>query len=144
MQKVDIQKMSAILKWVRDQQNVLQHVGGYQNAFRRLLRECNVRTGQLIGEDKYGNKYYENKTYFMGRSRFVEYPYKGRLDFDGSQIPAEWHRWMHYMTDDPPSTHPPTPRKFFIDHAKNPSGSKDAYIPYSTTTPKIEFWKPGN
>lgn len=136
--------MAGIAKWVRDQQNVLKHVGGYQNAFRRLLRESNVRTGELIGEDKYGNKYFENKTYFMGRSRFVEYPYEGRLEFDGSQIPPEWHRWMHYMTDDPPSTHPPTPRKFIIDHKKNMSGTKEEYVPYSTTRPKMEFWKPSN
>lgn len=134
--------MTSVIKWIRQQQNILQQVGGYRNAFQRVLRESNVRVGTKIGEDKYGNTYYENKSYFMGRSRFVDFPYKGRLEFDGSQIPPEWHRWMHYMTDDPPTSTPPTQQKFSIDHIKNTSGSNDCYVPYSTTKPKIEAWKP--
>jgi NADH:ubiquinone oxidoreductase subunit len=32
--------------------------------------------GCLMGTDKYGNKYYENKRFFYGRNRWVEYaPY---------------------------------------------------------------------
>lgn len=134
--------MSKLVQWIREQQNVLKHVGGYSNAFRRLLRECNVRVGTIVGEDKYGNKYYENDSYIAGRNRFVVFPYEGRMEYDGSQIPPEWHRWMQHSTDQPPSTHPPTPRKFFLDHERNLSGSKDAYVPYSTTKPKIEAWKP--
>ena len=78
----------------------------------------------------------------MGRNRFVEFPYEGRMMYDASQIPPEWHRWMQHMTDDPPSTHPPEQRKFFLDHKRNMSGSNEQYVPYSTTKPKIEAWKP--
>ena len=135
-------KMAYISAWIREQMNVIKVVGGYKNAFRRLLREGNVRTGTLVGTDEYGNKYWENYSYMYGRNRMVEYPYVDRLTYDGSQIPAEWHRWMHYMTDDPPTKVPPPDRKFYKPHEKNFSGTKKEYVPYSTTRPKIEAWTP--
>ena len=55
-----------------------------------------VKDGKLVGEDKYGNKYYENPYYFYGRNRWVEYAPHFHLEYDGSQIPAEWFGWMHY------------------------------------------------
>ena len=61
---------------------------------------------------------------------------------DTFQIPPEWHRWMHHMTDDTPVAVPPTPRKFFVDHYRNMSGTNDRYVPYSTTLPKVESWSP--
>ena len=121
---------------------MVSQLGGFKNVIYRLLREATVRVGALVGTDKYGNKYYENNSYFMGRNRFVEYPYKGRMEFDGTQIPPEWHAWMHYMTDEKPTNQPATLQKFSIDHIPNVSGTKDKYIPYSTTKPKIEAWKP--
>ena len=136
--------MAGISQWVTKQLNIVKEIGGYQAVWRRLLREGTVSSGTLIGEDRQGNKYYENETYFMGRSRFVEFPYKGRNQFDASQIPPEWHRWMQYMTDEPPSTHPPEERKFHLDHQINHSGSSKQYVPYSTTKPKIEAWQPSN
>lgn len=61
-----------------------------------LTRMDEVKDGKLIGEDKYGNKYYENPYYFYGRNRWVEYAPHVHLEYDGSQIPAEWYGWMHY------------------------------------------------
>ncbi len=53
------------------------------------------------------------------------------------------HRWLHYMTDDPPTTLPPVERKWMIDHKENLSGFPEGeYVPYSTTPPKIQAWKP--
>ena len=103
------------------------------------MRTRDVRAGTLVGEDKYGNKYYENLEYFFGRHRFVFY---ARKDFDASQVPPEWHRWLHLMTDNPPTVEPPENRKFLIDHLENKSGTLDEYVPYSTTRPKIEQWQP--
>jgi NADH dehydrogenase (ubiquinone) 1 alpha subcomplex subunit 12 len=54
------------------------------------------KSGTLVGEDKYGNKYYENNYYFFGRNRWVEYTEWKNIEYDGSQIPAEWFGWMHY------------------------------------------------
>jgi NADH dehydrogenase (ubiquinone) 1 alpha subcomplex subunit 12 len=47
------------------------------------------------------------------------------------------------MTDNPPTTHPPTPKKFLAEvHQFNVSGSAQAYVPYSTTRKKIHEWVP--
>lgn len=46
------------------------------------------------------------------------------------------------MTDDTPVDKPPTMRKWMIDHQENMTGTKECYVPYSTTGPKIESWKP--
>jgi len=95
-----------------------------------------------VGEDKYGNKYYENKLYFVGRSRWVDYSAKAGWDYDGSQVPAEWHRWLHYIGDEPPTSMALSDHKWQIDHKENFSGTAQKYVPYSTTRPKIEAWKP--
>lgn len=58
------------------------------------------KAGTLVGSDKYGNKYYENGYYFFGRNRWVEYAEHKNLEYDGSQIPAEWFGWMHYKVSD--------------------------------------------
>lgn len=31
---------------------------------------------------------------------------------------------------------------WMADHIENKSGTNDCYVPYSTTPPKIEAWKP--
>lgn len=122
--------------------NAIKSVGGWRAAWDRMLRESYVQFGTLVGVDKYGNKYYENRSYFFSRHRFVWYPYVDRFTFDASQVPAEWHRWLHYITDDPPTTVPPEPRKFIQPHETNKTGTKLEYVPYSTTLPKIEEWVP--
>lgn len=39
-----------------------------------------LKIGNLVGTDKYGNKYYENPRFFYGRNRWVEYaPYYRKL-----------------------------------------------------------------
>lgn len=55
-----------------------------------------AKAGALVGADKYGNKYYEDPSQFYGRNRWVEFAEYKNLEYDGSQIPAEWFGWMHY------------------------------------------------
>lgn len=55
-----------------------------------------VKTGRLVGSDKYGNKYYEDPSSFYSRNRWVEYAPHFHMEYDGSQIPADWFGWMHY------------------------------------------------
>ncbi|NXC95921.1 NDUAC dehydrogenase, partial [Certhia familiaris] len=113
-----------------------------------ILRVNDLKTGNLIGIDKYGNKYYEDKRNFFGRHRWVVYTdeMNGKNTFwevDGSMVPPEWHRWLHSMTDDPPTTHPPVARKFIWENHKfNVSGTPEQYVPYSTTRKKIHEWIP--
>lgn len=99
--------------------------------------------GTLVGIDKEGNKYYENNSYMHGANRWVVYSDKAYLDYDGSQIAAEWHGWMHYMTDIPPTKADQVKHPWMIDHKENLTGTAQQYVPYSTVRPKIQSWKPG-
>ncbi|EFN66947.1 Probable NADH dehydrogenase [ubiquinone] 1 alpha subcomplex subunit 12, partial [Camponotus floridanus] len=102
-----------------------------------------LKTGTLVGQDKYGNRYYENNMYFVGRNRWVIYADKVGFNYDGSQVPAEWFGWLHYKTDLTPDKDPARPKyKWMLDHQQNLSGTNEAYMPYSTTKPKIEPWQP--
>lgn len=85
----------------------------------------------LVGVDKAGNKYYqklENTQY--GRHRWVEYAEKGR--YNASQVPAEWHGWLHFITD---STGDELlmlkPKRYGLEHRENFSGQGDEYIYHS-------------
>ena len=69
----------------------------------QIYRTDALKNGTLVGEDKYGNKYYENNRYFVGRNRWIIFnDEKYHLDYDGSQVPSEWYGWLHYKTDLPP------------------------------------------
>ncbi|CAG0901362.1 unnamed protein product [Darwinula stevensoni] len=120
----------------------IKHAGGLRAAAYRLYRFNDLRWGQYVGEDKYGNKYYENKFFFMGRSRWVEYPPNVGTDYDASMVPAEWYGWLHYKTDNLPTKVPPVKYPWMLEHSPNTSGSNQAYFPYSTTRQKIEPWLP--
>ncbi len=59
------------------------------------------RHGRLIGEDGFGNKYYEDKTGVgpAGKARrWVIYV----GDAEASKVPPEWYGWLHYILDEPP------------------------------------------
>lgn len=118
---------------------------GIGKSIWKLWMMSTLKSGRLVGSDKYGNKYYENRYYFMGRSRWVEYAEYINYDYDASQVPPEWFGWLHYRTDAAPfedevKLH--SKYKWMLDHSENPTGTKDAYMPYSSTKPKIEAWSP--
>ncbi|XP_014206586.1 probable NADH dehydrogenase [ubiquinone] 1 alpha subcomplex subunit 12 [Copidosoma floridanum] len=122
---------------------VVKQNGGPIGCVKMLFRTDELKFGDLIGEDKFGNKYYENNYYFYGRNRWVIYSPKVGLNYDASQVPAEWFGWLHYKTDLPPHKDPNRPKyKWMAEHTPNLSGTNKAYMPYSTTKPKIEAWQP--
>ncbi|KAJ6649271.1 putative NADH dehydrogenase [ubiquinone] 1 alpha subcomplex subunit 12 [Pseudolycoriella hygida] len=103
--------------------------GGIRGSLSKLYRTDDLKVGTLVGTDKYGNKYYENPYYFYGRNRWVEYAPHKHLEYDGSQISAEWFGWMHYKTDLPPDRDGMRPKyKWMLDHSENLSGTKGAYF----------------
>lgn len=102
-----------------------------------------LKSGTLVGTDNYGNRYYQNDSYLYVTNRWVEYSDSVYMDYDSSQIPAEWHGWLHYMTDIPPTQSNYPKHKWMIDHKENPTGTLGAYVPYSTTNRKIQSWTPG-
>ena len=59
------------------------------------------RHGSKIGEDASGNIYYEQRKGVgpLGRPRrWVTYA----GDSDPTTVPAEWHGWLHYTSDEAP------------------------------------------
>ena len=87
------------------------------------------RLGVFVGEDDYGNRYYEAKnnreSYDERKRRWVIY--KGYAD--ASKVPPEWHGWLHYTWEDPPTTAPPVRRSWEKDHVQNLTGTPLAYRP---------------
>uniref|UniRef100_C1BMZ8 NADH dehydrogenase [ubiquinone] 1 alpha subcomplex subunit 12 n=1 Tax=Caligus rogercresseyi TaxID=217165 RepID=C1BMZ8_CALRO len=121
---------------------IVKSNGGIKSSMKKLYLYDSLKVGELVGEDRNGNKYYQNNKYFYGSNRWVEYNPKVHLEYDGSMIPAEWFGWMHYKTDDPPTVKPPVKYEWMKEHEMNNSGTNKAYTPYSTTKPKIQSWVP--
>lgn len=124
--------------------DIIKMNGGYRSSLYKMYRFDDLKDGKVVGCDKYGNKYLENPRFFYGRNRWIEYAQKYGVEYDGSQVPAEWYGWLHYKTDLLPQCDPSRPNyPWMADHTENWSGtmSKEWY-PYSTTKPKIQAWKP--
>ena len=93
------------------------------------------------------------------------------MDYDATMVPAEWYGWLHYKTDKTPLEKAPVQYHWMAEHTPNTSGSSagrrhrrgrrgmgliclvisgvdtlmgssNSYMPYSTTKPKVESWKP--
>ncbi|KAG5684545.1 hypothetical protein PVAND_013771 [Polypedilum vanderplanki] len=120
--------------------------GGIIKSIKKLYRMDSIKAGRLVGQDKYGNKYYENPHFFFGRNRWVEYAEYKNLEYDATQVPAEWFGWLHYRTDAPPYADiaklQTKKYKWMMDHSENATGTKDAYFPYSTVNAKFTAWDP--
>lgn len=82
-------------------------------------------TGKLVGEDKYGNRYYTGKPRpgYARPQRWVIY--KGMAE--ASKVPPEWHGWLHFMTDTPLDE--ANRRPWQKDHVPNLTGTRAAYHP---------------
>jgi len=97
---------------------------GFVHSLKKWYIMSDLRFGEHIGTDKFGNKYFEDTGDHVpyGRDRWVEYKAK---NYDASQVPPEWHSWLHHISDTPLSAVP----KYHIDHKPNLSGTSWAYSP---------------
>lgn len=80
------------------------------------------RKGEKVGDDADGNIYYRERG---GKRRWVIY--KGYNE--ASSVPPEWHAWLHYTVDEPPSERPPVVKAWEKDHKANLTGQPGAYVP---------------
>lgn len=84
--------------------------------------------GRFVGEDEFGNKYYEKRLLF-GKSanpqrRWVIYKDGG---VEASNVPARWFSWLHYASECPiDTTHEPS---WVRPHKHNLTGTKRRYAP---------------
>ena len=105
-----------------------------------------TKRGWLVGEDDFGNKYYETDVpeEIHLRTRWVEYKDWG---IDMSKVEPGWHYWLGYGTNIPPNKLPeeykavrayPLPEQ----HKMNLTNTTGAYVPYNTAKPKCSSWTP--
>jgi len=101
-------------------------------------------SGQFVGEDTYGNRYYQNKT---GLRRWVLY--NGTVE--ASRVPPDWHGWLHHTFKEPPTIAPLGNRSWEKEHQPNLTGTAGAYHPPGSlaaegerpaATGDYQAWKP--
>jgi NADH:ubiquinone oxidoreductase subunit len=107
------------------------------------------RKGNFVGEDEYGNRYYQANVPPLGDRRWVIY--SGTVE--ASMIPTGWHGWMHHTVDTPPSQEDFSAPDWHLPHRPNLTGTAGAYRPQGSalargsrpkTTGDYEAWTPGN
>ncbi len=80
-----------------------------------------------IGEDEYGNVYFEERRESLeGRKRRYVI-YNGYAD--ASRVPPDWHGWLHYTCAVPPTLAPLKRKPWEVDHRPNMTGTVYAYRP---------------
>lgn len=86
------------------------------------------RNGRHVGSDEFGNRYYIQKSGVgpLGvPRRWVTY----RDLADASKVPPEWHGWLHYTVDTPPTEEAYVTRPWQKPHRMNMTGTADAWRP---------------
>jgi NADH:ubiquinone oxidoreductase subunit len=78
-------------------------------------------TGVPVGRDEVGNRYYRSRN---GKRRWVIY--NGTVD--ASRVPADWHGWLHRLSDEAPKGSLAT-EVWEKPHRPNLSGDKGSYRP---------------
>ena len=82
--------------------------------------------GTFVGEDEFGNRYYQKKD---GSRRWVIY--NGYAE--PSTVPPSWHGWLHHTVDTPPTQEAYTAREWQKPHRPNMTGTPGAYRPTGST-----------
>lgn len=107
------------------------------------------RKGRKVGQDQFGNIYYEGGTDSEGRTRRWVI-YNGLAE--ASSIPPGWHGWMHHRVATPPSAENYASRDWEKPHIPNMTGTAKAYRPRGSVlghaerprvTGDYDAWTPG-
>lgn len=106
--------------------------------------------GKQVGTDSGGNRYFVERRPRRGRLRVRRWVvYHGPAD--PSAVPAEWHPWLHYTTDEPLADLPR--HAWQRPHLANLTGTAAAYRPPGhdymgghrpATDGDYESWMPDN
>jgi NADH:ubiquinone oxidoreductase subunit len=100
------------------------------------------RHGKRVGEDGQGNVFYQNAD---GSRRWVIY----NGEAEASRVSPEWHGWLHYTYQEPPTEAPLPRRPWEKPYLPNPTGTDLAYRPPGSilagnhqARPDYEAWAP--
>ncbi len=80
------------------------------------------RRGVRVGEDENGNVFYRTRD---GKRRWVNYAGEP----EASKISPDWHGWLHFTWDEPPTDKPLDHKPWEKEHQENLSGTALAYAP---------------
>jgi NADH:ubiquinone oxidoreductase subunit len=81
-----------------------------------------ARRGVRVGEDAAGNIYYQTKD---AKRRWVIY----NGDMEATRVTPDWHGWLHFTWDQPPTEAPLPHKAWEKPHLENLTGSDAAYAP---------------
>jgi len=84
--------------------------------------------GDLVGTDEFGNRYFQSRdtvSYDGRRRRWVLY--NGYAE--ASKVPPDWHGWLRYTYDEPPSQTPLPRKSWEKSHLPNLTGTPMAWLP---------------
>lgn len=100
------------------------------------------RRGQKVGEDAQGNRYFQTRD---GKRRWVIY----NGETEASRIAPDWHGWLHFTWDEPPTEAPLKHKPWELPHQENLTGTPLAYVPPGSillAAPQVradyEAWSP--
>lgn len=79
------------------------------------------RKGQKVGEDSQGNLFYQSAE----GKRWVIY----NGEAEASRVDPDWHGWLHYTYDEPPTKAPLPHKNWEKPHQENLTGTPAAYAP---------------
>ena len=80
------------------------------------------RHGQRVGDDAQGNVFYQTTD---GKRRWVIF----NGESEASRVSPDWHGWLHFTWDQPPTTAPLVHKVWEAPHLENLTGSAAAYAP---------------
>lgn len=100
--------------------------------------------GQKMGSDNFGSVYYQER-FFLPKPKTRKprrwVVYKGIPQ--ASKVPASWHGWLHYTTDQTPEKLDRKAHSWEKPHLPNLTGTKKAYRPPMDVDAKVyKAWKP--
>ena len=100
------------------------------------------RNGVKVGEDDQGNIYYQTKD---AKRRWVIY----NGESEASRVSPDWHGWLHFTWDEPPTKDPLKHRAWEKPHQENLTGTIAAYAPTGSLRAPVpvarrdyEAWQP--
>ena len=104
--------------------------------------------GNIVAEDKFGNRYYCNSKNFddLKAKRWVIF--KGEVE--ATKIPPQWHSWLHKSIDKAPINYSHK-YEWQKDHEPNRTGTEKAFSPnselsensnYDNINEDYEKWNP--
>ncbi len=81
--------------------------------------------GRKVGQDRFGNTYYEERNARPGMRKRRWVIYAGEVE--ATKVPPEWHAWLHHTTEAPLPEVKLYPWQ--QEHVPNMTGTPQAYRP---------------